>query len=461
MIGKRKEIKYSNPYKINNEGGHSYWESALVEIRDGTGYFEIRNLWEGILKIQAAHVQKQLDIDDPIEGIVIDLQPESAPEELPTRTVIFRFDIPEGAAPPSGSLRAGYLKKDFEHNFLEMKLIPIEDGEAKLEVPVPGKTFYRPDATVGYWFKEGEHIDVPEGDSPFIVDIHAVPAGSCYGRVLLTNGEPALDISITPTIAEKSPFMEHAILDIQSLRTSAVDGTFNASPLPLGGKYAIVAHIKNRYAVSEPFLLTNKEPTQEVTLQFVEGVSVTGRVTDTEGNPISTIELHPGYSSPYHHSFGFVNLFTDNEGRFKLENLNPDVPGHYTLRIPCRKDYRPKHIEFETSDSPLTIRLEKGYTVEGKVIEAESGYPVPGVEVYAIASPYDNMPTAEAESTTNEDGFFRFSNLGQGKYRLNTRNSKLVGPREEHEVSGGQEESVSLEIEIYEWSELKPSMPDS
>jgi protocatechuate 3,4-dioxygenase beta subunit len=113
----------------------------------------------------------------------------------------------------------------------------------------------------------------------------------------------------------------------------------------------------------------------------------------------------------------------------------------------------------------VVIQLEKGRRATGVVIDDATGWPVPGVEVYAQSADgpqggyRSNSELLEADGRTDTQGRFTFSNMAADYYRLNTRGANLADPMRALVVKGGHEEPVTIRVKIPEWSDLKPRSP--
>jgi hypothetical protein len=109
---------------------------------------------------------------------------------------------------------------------------------------------------------------------------------------------------------------------------------------------------------------------------------------------------------------------TDEEGRFELEYLWPDV---YQIQItqPGLLKYVRKDVRVVDSTTPTdlgVIKLEQGARLRGVVVDG-AGLPIPGAMV-TLANTAD--PTGFYNAGTNESGAYEFSNVTPGSYRLHS-----------------------------------------
>jgi protocatechuate 3,4-dioxygenase beta subunit len=349
-------------------------------------------------------------------------------------------------------------------HYTEHKSLPIENGQCKLEVPVPSRLSIDSEKLIGYWAKEGgSGIDVPPGDEPLIVKVPVVPAGAICGRVLNTDGSPAVDASISLGVVEKSALVDWPWPHVTP--RPDVKGKFMASPLPLGGTYRIVASKELAYVVGPPLKVDERSPIRQLDMQLVEGIMVSGQVLGPDENPVADAPIDLLYVTPEGAYHGRQPQNTDTEGRFRFRNVNPQVPGHYCLQMRQVPNFQSLFDKKARVDgTPITIRLKKGLVATGVVIDRATGYPVPDAEVLAMrAKPRVGKRTYTlwAEGPTNMAGQFRFSNLDSDRYELWVVGAELEtkGRMGGLIVTAGQSKPVTLRVKIREGSRLKPRKP--
>jgi hypothetical protein len=225
-------------------------------------------------------------------------------------------------------------------------------------------------------------------------------------------------------------------------------------PLLLGGTYAVIINRKDSYVVGEPVKLNADEPFAEVKLQMVEGVPVEIEILNPDGSPAVDAQFGLSYSTPWSNDFEGSRRETDRFGKATLEHVNPDVPGSYRITMESRRDVRPVNLPIEVSDSPsrVTIRLESGEVLTGRVVD-ENGDPIAGVEVYASRHGSGVHELIEAEGKTDAEGRFRFSNMAAAEYSLDTRSP---GSIKTVTATGGQEEPVEIRASLKRPSAARP-----
>jgi hypothetical protein len=331
----------------------------------------------------------------------------------------------------------------------------LERGEARLDVVTPNKVGYEAEGLIGYWIKENwGTIEVPAGPEPFVVEIDAIPAGAIYGTVLEADGSRASKTMIHVSVVERPPALEQGGLGVNVKNWAGGNQSdkisrFVASPLPLGGKYVIVAHRGWTYLTSEVIEVSEVNPAPEVALQYGETIALTGRVVDPQGRPLPAIRCSVGFNlDPGSHSFGTSPDSTDAEGRIRIEGINPHARGDYSLTFKDNPGYQPKWIDLNLEDREFTVTLEPGLVLEGVAVDQESGWPLEGAEVYAQPVMEGWSMHVDADSRTNDKGEFRFSTLAAGTYRLDVVQTNGFG--KEIEVKEDME-PVRLEVRLPDW----------
>ncbi len=456
-------IKYENGYRFGNDSWTGYPETALVRIEDGVGHFEIADFYGQTVRIIAGGQRVSVDVErDDLGNVTLALQPLSDT----VRQVVLNFNAPTDSPPIQGSVRIDYVpegERGYKPDWIE-----IAGGQARCEVPVPCRfkysiDYYRGMRPVGYWFDESEPVEIPVADEPFAIEVPIHPAGAIYGRVLLPDGTVAADASAYLMVAEKPEVVGTATYGLgNALHGPGMDrGRFNATPLPLGGEYVIVAYAGNRFRVTEPLRLDAADPIIERDIQLVEGVTLTGRLLDADGRPARDLVRLGVSVKKGRHNWGTrrSEIRPDENGYFAFENLDPDFEGRYIIYVSVRPGYQPVEYEVRDVEKSVIIQLETFERLTGVVIDAETGWPVPGAEVEARYEEGGLRRALEAEGRTNERGEFVFNNMTARRYRLVVQDATLLVQQSTYEVTGGQTSPALLRVRIPHHSDLKPQPP--
>ncbi|NLW83215.1 MAG: hypothetical protein GXY41_02240 [Phycisphaerae bacterium] len=139
-----------------------------------------------------------------------------------------------------------------------------------------------------------------------------------------------------------------------------------------------------------------------------EEASVSGRVVDAQGKSVAGIRVYPVPGTEKTHDL------TDSSGRFSMQ-FKPNTQEVYLLAQDIEQNLCAL-AEVTEDKTDYTLRLEKGVTLKGKMID-EQGLPVPG----ALIKPYVLVPHAMGQigypalSDHNGDYTFRAVPQTQGK----------------------------------------------
>jgi hypothetical protein len=462
-------IGYSFGISYDN---HSNWTSskeAIVEVHDGEGYFEITDISGNRVSIGSGSYRTSLDIENELpEEVLIDLTDPATEtgQEYKNREIIVKFDYPKGAPAPQGKLILKYIDPEFATNTYKNREITIENGYGRIEIPTPGKVAYDNSGIAGYWFDEKSEIKIPYAEDPCTITITAVPAGSIYGEVFEHDGSKAKNVLVGIVVSKKSPLMgESPFLDVDgknSAGDSDIDARYVISPLPLGGKYVIVAHTGDLYMVSEQVELDETRPIRKLDMTLPEGRTLELRILDENGKPKPSVPVRFDFDLQNGHGFSRQARYTDIEGKVVIDRFNPKVPGIYRVVVKDVPGYRSLTKDVENFDEPLEIKLERGKVVKGNVIDDETGWPIPGAEVYALPTDFSiPEPTTylDADNVTDEQGRFKFSTMARREYQLHVRSAQLTNHRNGGIITGGDQKEITLQVKLSKWSNLKPRKP--
>ncbi len=462
-------IEYVNNYRLGDHGQTSSHTNCPVTIENGVGHFEIRDFYGQRVIIYAGGQRLTVEVEEyDWDNVVIDL----TPVEKVIREVVLVFKTPPDAPPLQGGVRIDHIQegqRGYKPGWLE-----VVDGRAQCEVPVPCRFKYNIDyyhgvRPVGYWFAEAEPMEIAKGEGPLTIEVPVHPAGAIYGRILQPDGSVATDATASLVVAKRPDIVGKGLHDLNSaLHGGGTDrGRFNATPLPLGGHYGIIARQGNYFHATKPLLLDEAHQIVEHDIQLAEGVPLTGRLIDLDGTAardLVKLNISVRLGDEGNWSTETTEIRPDERGRFIFANVNPRFGGRHRLNVTVRPGYRPVKHKVEDVTRPVVIRLEKGKRLTGVVIDDATGLPVPDAEVYAYwhagrGDTYE-FESLEAEGATNQRGEFVFSNMAPREYKLGVREANLADPRHPVTALGGQKDPVILRIAIPEWSDLKPQDPE-
>lgn len=460
-------IIYSQKYRFENHSSTDETKQMTVTIIDGIGHFEITECWGQQVVISAGDESLSVNIDeDSLDDVLIDLNPKNV------REVVLNFNVPEGNPDIEGQVRIDYSRPEY----ISMKpaWLDIVDNEARIKIPVPAKFKYSVSydnmvsegkAPVGYWFNEITSIDIPDDNEPYVINVPVYPAGAIYGTIRRPDGTIIEDAQIAVRVVEKPEVSKQSYISITASVTDK--GTFNVTPLPFGGRYGIIAYEDRSFGVSEVIEINENNPVVNIDIEVPDGVEIEGQLVDANDNPVRIpvtidIDIKQGEIS---HGFSGPEKWPDEDGRFVYENVNPGHYGKCSIVVKGRDGFRNAIYEIKDLTKPIIIRLKKGLRASGIILDEETGWPIPGVEVYAFYSKNNNgivqYERLEAEGSTNDKGEFVFSNMSELTYEINlSGGANYADPFNPIKLTGGQKEPIIIKADIPEWSNLKPRKPD-
>lgn len=423
-------------------------DEVMVERTETGGKFTLSGLLPAETTLTAGEHQVTVDLIEPTSQVTIDLN-ETVPV-TETRQIELTFEA-DNSAPPRGSVRV--YSPGFRNG--ELSDLPIVDGQVQLEVAMGADLYVRPLGVIGYWFKD-RHFPVEVGEGPQRVRLETFPAGAISGQVLLANGKPDPEIQVSIRAVDKPEELKSQTITHSSSQRVDSQGRFLLTPLPLGGKYVVIAQKRHNKTVSDLVHLTESEPTGEAQLSFSPDSSASGTVVGPDGQPLADIRLKLELRHPLASTTWGPGLTTDRNGRFQIDGLSSTLDG-YEICLATTKDYQPQSIPVNPGGPPVTMKLKQGHVLECAVLDAETGKAIPGVELYAypLDRRADEPYAYEAEGKTSENGTTRFSNLSGREFQINDRNG-LTWDKEKGKIHvPSQNKPLVIEATLPEWSRLK------
>ena len=334
----------------------------------------------------------------------------------------------------------------------------VRDGKVVLpDLPVRAKVslFAFDGRLQGYWIADPS-FEVPEGEGVHRQEIVAHPAGVAVVDVLEADGLPRVYDRVG--LEGRDPF----VAEDRAGRFSS-EGNFGTkqsratiNSVPLGGKYRVVAQAGARVARSEWFTLDAARPRADVQVRFAEGRPVTARVRGADGKPLAAVNVVLGYQSDF---IEYVPVWADTVSTnasgyavFPVATVDDSV--RYRLRVSPRRDWQPqaKTVSSARPDE-WVFTLLPGAKLSGRVVDGD-GKPVENARVAAYVDAGDDRPKAAsvpempAESATDADGRFRFSNLVSARlaFRVEQRGPGKGGEFPRLEVKGDVKEELVIVV---------------
>jgi beta-lactamase regulating signal transducer with metallopeptidase domain len=436
---------------------------APVLIKDGVGYFQFTNPAAGRVQISVAGSTIERTVDAPLSDWLIDLDKLSNPaatnpagDNFPKREVVFRFQVPSGP-PPQGTVSVTLQNHaEIIGHMAHVVEMELTNGEVQAEMDIGGGTSVEARRMVGYWLNRAAVLWVPvtNGPGPMVIEVPLLPAGALYASARNADGTPAYEVFFGVSELKRAPGRDDQNgLDIggSSVAVSA-PRKWISGPLPLGGTYQVYAWRGNAFGTSQPVKLTGEKPDAEVELQFPPGRTFDGVVLDPDGKPIAQAELRPEFRLSDGHSFGLQPVSTDADGRFHLEDTTPGL-GDYSVQATA-PGAMTEILKLHFGSQPQTIRLQRGRSLGGRVVQAGTGYAIPDAEVRALD--YDREELPMVTTRTDGEGRFQFASLGDVKYTFYVNGATLVS-NQKFRADGST--NLVLSVQINEGSQVKPRAP--
>ncbi|HVF44179.1 MAG TPA: carboxypeptidase-like regulatory domain-containing protein [Pyrinomonadaceae bacterium] len=238
-------------------------------------------------------------------------------------------------------------------------------------------------------------------------------------------------------------------------RTDA-EGRYRVAGLP-PGKYvvtpmapAFVLLDVSSFPPGKPLTLSAGDSVEDTDFRVIRGGVITGRVTDSDGNPVVMEPVRitpedPKDAQPRSRFFGVDerDLSTDDRGVYRVYGIQPgryrvSVGGNgRTLRAPGAKYYRrtfhpsatdesqAKVVDVtagaEAGDVDITLGPpEKTFRASGRFVYADTNQPAPvSAFGYGMLDPASGSPLGEyMGGSANARGEFQATGLAPGRYKL-------------------------------------------
>jgi protocatechuate 3,4-dioxygenase beta subunit len=231
-------------------------------------------------------------------------------------------------------------------------------------------------------------------------------------------------------------------------RPGGADGTLNLGPLPAG-----IYSVRLQAAGYRPKTIRGLEVKDGGTADggavvLESGLEVRGTVRDEEGTPIrgAAVEAHFFEEGRELSSRGA----TEAEGRFRLRGL---PPGETEIRAEARGYLEERLTNVETGVDDVSIVLARQASIEGQVVDAATGRPVPSFEARARIDREalrgrggDRHERAQA-TARDPEGRFRIDGLRPGTYVVEVVARGYKTARRDRIEAGPSTAQVSFDLE--------------
>ncbi len=234
--------------------------------------------------------------------------------------------------------------------------------------------------------------------------------------------------------------------------TTDADGNYRITAVP-AGHYCVNAFTPAWVAQAKAGFLgldlniASGETVDGINLSLIKGGVITGRVLDTDGEPVILENVQADMYAENGNRSGSKSVQTDDRGIYRIYGLTPGKykvqagisegggsaqPGHRTHPTTYYADEpgvteasKAKVInvgaEDESSDIDVIVQSERVFSVSGKVVSEQTGQPIPGVKLACSIRDAQGRPTRTVSNyqfATDAKGGFALPAITAGHYLL-------------------------------------------
>jgi|GEM_PF-2913493 len=427
----KKKDGYHLEYGVGvvDDNQHTSMDSSgdvLLDVVDGVGHFELKNVVPGDFSFEYdnyKHCIRSLEIKESMDdlALVVPSKSETKTLDITTeRTVRVNFHAGKNMADFRGRVSVGSRSKDSKNHF--SRPVDVTDGVAEFIVNAPTSVRLELMDAPGFAFRENQKSFEVSDKAPDVFEytVDVAPGGAVFGSIEVEGAaEPGDWFGVSGWANWRTE---------ESHRSQTVSvqcdeqGHFYLPNLPYGSEVSLNARCGSLSKQLEPITIDAENPRVELNVVLEPGPVLEGRVVDEDGQPIFNAPLHLQLFTDERSSSRLKSVFTDRDGNFRFGQVTPDV-GDYMLAIKFERDYTSHFVAVEDWSDPLEIEVPRGEVIEGRLLNDETGEPIADAEVFATLGTWlaRRVYGHEAESSTDDDGRFRFSTLPPGEFELNSR----------------------------------------
>lgn len=268
---------------------------------------------------------------------------------------------------------------------------------AQAPAPTSGQVTQTASATSSQWKKpSGRHIDVTRNQSI---------RGSVWGQDQRAVPDARV-CAICPTCDISISFPGHCSLTDE-------EGQYALDGLPTGS-FAISAaapgYLSRLANEGQPIEVAHGDAIEDLDIVLEPGPpTLAGRVLDATGGPIEGATVQVARSE--YRVRPIAEVLTDKDGRFAAS-----IDGSERVTIRASADGYASSLAFrQLPSSDVELLLTPGSTIEGRVVDANTGEGISGVDVQAAGT---LAATLAPPVTSGADGRFTLIGLEPGDYQL-------------------------------------------
>lgn len=319
--------------------------------------------------------------------------------------------------------------------------------------------------------------------------------GSISGRVTLDGKPiPGLIVVATPGVTDPAKMVERMLSPHAAPRaTTDSEGHYRLDGVS-GGTYNVSPAAPELVSFDgdeqKEVTISGSAAVDNIDFALSRGGVITGRVTDSDGHPVIGDEISIESVDPakLSHKYAAVSdrrmYSTDDRGVYRIYGIRPgryrvsagvsdaisgllaQGPKRIQTYYPGVSDQtgaRPVEVSAGAEASNVDIKLlapDKGFTVNGRVFDAETGRPIPNAMVSYSGKPGDDsddhnnvlsIPTGI--TITDAKGEFRLASIAPGNYRAEVESlGQLTGASEYYadpvnfEVHSGNVDKLEIKV---------------
>jgi protocatechuate 3,4-dioxygenase beta subunit len=264
---------------------------------------------------------------------------------------------------------------------------------------------------------QGKKVEVTSGGTSKVKLVVESQKETIVGQVL-SNGEPLGDAYVSATResdragAQPGGGWRNFWGEDKPVLTD-MEGRFTIKNLSKG-KYTVKAYRKGGGSIVQESVVAGSE----VTLEIKDTGSIAGKVVGKKVPPVFSIAVLDAKAG-----FSRQERFVGTEGEFAMMDL---PPGDYTVSVQTGMGRASEEVELKSGEEKrdLELKLEELATVSGRVVDMDTGEPVPGIQM--MATPEGDMQSGtfmmggnkDKLNVTGKDGTFTIRKAPTGNLNL-------------------------------------------
>jgi beta-lactamase regulating signal transducer with metallopeptidase domain/thiol-disulfide isomerase/thioredoxin/uncharacterized GH25 family protein len=370
--------------------GNNRWLACLVALAFiGGGTITAAMRFIAAEGAQAPTVRQPAS-KDTAKKAEADTKPKPAPNPPAKRSILIHAVGPDGKPMAGVNIsRSVWTRKPLDAHNLDRAT--DERGEVRFDVPETTNIYRLFVSAQGYvpMFAGWEESEHPEQSLPQEFTFHLKKGTVIGGIVRNQDGKPIQGATVEVRCEGGEADGRAGPLDWlatgNDARTTDAEGRWSLDNVPAGDKVKVRLLLNHRDYISDQTWGGLQEK-QGVTMEALRartaaitmqsGVSVTGTVTDPDGQPIAGAVVVRG-DHPYW-EWGSQEVRTDARGAYRLQAL-PRGPLTVTAVAPGWMPMQ-KKVDLQPGLKPVDFPLEPGKELRIRIID-RLGKPIPGVHV--------------------------------------------------------------------------------